>query len=111
MTVNAIDRKSPTHRPLAGHVLQADRGDLPVQGLHAEKVKVPASSTRPNTDMTKKDIVAKEFPLSWYRAYGKGRVFYTALGHRPECGRRALPDDQNGEGDQVGNGRSEVNGL
>ena len=25
-----------------------------------------------------------EHPLSWCSAYGKGRVFYTALGHRPE---------------------------
>ena len=25
-----------------------------------------------------------DFPLAWYRAYGRGRVFYTALGHRDE---------------------------
>lgn len=25
-----------------------------------------------------------DYPLSWTRAEGKGRVFYTALGHRPE---------------------------
>ena len=24
------------------------------------------------------------FPLAWYRDYGKGRVFYTALGHRED---------------------------
>lgn len=24
------------------------------------------------------------FPISWYRPYGRGRVFYTALGHREE---------------------------
>jgi uncharacterized protein len=26
----------------------------------------------------------KDFALAWWRKYGKGRVFYTALGHRPE---------------------------
>jgi type 1 glutamine amidotransferase len=26
----------------------------------------------------------KDFALAWWRNYGKGRVFYTALGHRPE---------------------------
>jgi type 1 glutamine amidotransferase len=25
-----------------------------------------------------------DFPLAWYRAYGRGRVFYTALGHRDD---------------------------
>jgi len=38
-------------------------------------------------DLSKKDVEkadAKDFPLAWWRSYGKGRVFYTALGHRPE---------------------------
>jgi type 1 glutamine amidotransferase len=26
-----------------------------------------------------------EFPLSWVRSYGKGRVFYCALGHNPDA--------------------------
>jgi len=26
----------------------------------------------------------KDFAVAWWRNYGKGRVFYTALGHRPE---------------------------
>src|SRR5262249_40515652 len=40
-----------------------------------------------HSDITRKGIKAKEFPLAWYRNYGKGRVFYTALGHRPEVWR------------------------
>ena len=35
--------------------------------------------TKPNVHRTDKD-----FALAWWRNYGKGRVFYTALGHRPE---------------------------
>ncbi|MDX2148490.1 MAG: family 16 glycoside hydrolase [Planctomycetota bacterium] len=30
---------------------------------------------------------AREYPLSWTRDVGQGRVFYTALGHRPEVWR------------------------
>lgn len=29
----------------------------------------------------------REYPLAWTRRHGKGRVFYTALGHRPEVWR------------------------
>ena len=29
----------------------------------------------------------KDFALAWWRKYGNGRVFYTALGHRPEVWR------------------------
>ena len=28
-----------------------------------------------------------DYPLAWWRDYGRGRVFYTALGHRPEVWR------------------------
>ena len=31
----------------------------------------------------------KDFALAWWRNYGKGRVFYTALGHREEVWRDA----------------------
>ena len=29
----------------------------------------------------------REYPLAWCRESGRGRVFYTALGHRPEVWR------------------------
>ena len=40
-------------------------------------------------DLTKKDVhrTDKDFAIAWTRSYGKGRVFYTALGHRPEVWR------------------------
>jgi len=38
------------------------------------------------TDMTKKGIKRTDgdFPVSWVKRYGKGRVFYTSLGHNKE---------------------------
>lgn len=49
-----------------------------------DKVKVLVSLDTTKTDMTKKGIKASSFPLVWYRSYGKGKVYYNALGHRPE---------------------------
>ena len=54
------------------------------RNFNKDKVTVTMSLDKANTDMTLKGIKAAEFPLTWYRDYGKGRVFYTALGHRSE---------------------------
>jgi type 1 glutamine amidotransferase len=50
-------------------------------------VKVVMHVDTTGLDMTKKALEAvdaKRFPLAWWRSYGKGKVFYTALGHRAE---------------------------
>jgi type 1 glutamine amidotransferase len=49
-----------------------------------QHVKVLMSLDTSTVDMTKRNVRAKEFPLAWWRPYGQGKVFYTALGHRPE---------------------------
>jgi type 1 glutamine amidotransferase len=41
----------------------------------------PAIEPRPWTGYKRADGV---YPVSWIRTYGKGRVFYTSLGHMPE---------------------------
>ena len=35
-------------------------------------------------DKSPSDGTPGHFPISWNRSYGKGRVFYTALGHRED---------------------------
>jgi type 1 glutamine amidotransferase len=50
-------------------------------------VKVIMHLDTTGLDMTKKgleSVDAKGFPIAWWRSYGKGRVFYCALGHRAE---------------------------
>jgi type 1 glutamine amidotransferase len=51
-----------------------------------EKVRVLLSLDTAKTNMGVKWIHRKDgdFALAWVRPYGKGRVFYTALGHRTE---------------------------
>jgi hypothetical protein len=55
-----------------------------LKNFDASKVKVLVSLDPTRTDMTLKGIKAKEFPLVYYRDYGKGKVLYNAFGHRPD---------------------------
>jgi uncharacterized protein len=41
----------------------------------------PAVEPRPWTGYTRADRI---YPVSWIRSYGRGRVFYTSIGHMPE---------------------------
>jgi len=49
-------------------------------------LKVLVSVDTDSVDMTRKSINRKDadFGITWTRKEGKGRVFYTALGHRPD---------------------------
>ncbi len=50
------------------------------------RVNVLMSLDTTSVDLTLPTVhrTDKDFALAWYREYGKGRAFYTALGHRPE---------------------------
>ena len=52
--------------------------------FNPEKVKVLVSLDTTKTNMTLKGIRAKHFPLVYFRDYGKGKVVYNAIGHRPD---------------------------
>jgi uncharacterized protein len=52
--------------------------------FNPEKVKVLVSLDTTKTNMTLKGIRAKQFPLVYFRDYGKGKVVYNAIGHRPD---------------------------
>jgi hypothetical protein len=54
-----------------------------VRNFAADRVHVLLSLDTSSVDMTAKGINpgATEFPLAWTQNYGKGRVFYNALGH------------------------------
>jgi type 1 glutamine amidotransferase len=83
----AIKVEDRTH-PVTRHLPEAMRFKEEIYQIKdfigREKAKVLVSLDTANTDMTKRGIVAKEFPLVWWREYGRGRVIYNALGHRPD---------------------------
>jgi type 1 glutamine amidotransferase len=86
VSINAFDRKSP----LTGHweeFFKLQEEIYQYKDFNKDKVTVTMKLDTANTDMTRRGIKAKEFPLTWHRDYGKGKVFYTALGHRPEVWR------------------------
>lgn len=51
-----------------------------------DRVRVLLSLDVSSVDLSKPAVhrTDKDFALAWIRNYGRGRVFYTALGHRPE---------------------------
>ncbi len=59
-----------------------------------DKVRVLMSLDVSTVDLTKKDVrrTDKDFAVTWVKDYGKGRVFYSSLGHRDEVWDR--PDIQ-----------------
>ncbi|MBO0797557.1 MAG: ThuA domain-containing protein, partial [Blastocatellia bacterium] len=86
VTITNLDPKNP----ISGHWEESfslKEETYQFRNFEKDKVKVTMCLDKSKTDMTKKGVKATEFPLTWYRDYGKGRVFYTALGHRPEVWR------------------------
>lgn len=86
VTIKAHDRANP----LTSHWEESFKLQEEIyqyKEFNKANVTVTMSLDTAGTDMTKRGIKAKEFPLTWFRNYGKGRVFYTALGHRPEVWR------------------------
>ncbi|MGE3511659.1 MAG: ThuA domain-containing protein [Vicinamibacterales bacterium] len=61
-------------------------GSLPIpMAFSRSRVKVLLSIDTERTDLTGLPIQkGGDYPQSWHREYGKGRSFYTALGHKPE---------------------------
>ncbi|MBI3208249.1 MAG: ThuA domain-containing protein [Candidatus Solibacter usitatus] len=51
-----------------------------------DRVRVLMSMDADKVDLTKRGVhrADKDFALTWVRNYGKGRVFYSALGHRED---------------------------
>jgi type 1 glutamine amidotransferase len=51
-----------------------------------DKVHVLMSIDTNTVDLTKKEVLRtdKDFAVAWTKTYGRGRVFYCSLGHRPE---------------------------
>jgi uncharacterized protein len=90
VTVNVEDNKHPATKHL-GKSFQIKDEIYQFKDFSRSRVHVLLSLDTTSVDLTlpavhRKD---KDFALAWWRSYGKGRVFYTALGHREEVWRDA----------------------
>lgn len=88
-TVKVVDKKHPAARHLPETFKLTDEIYV-FKEFKPGLVNVVMRLETGGLDMSRKgleQVNARDFPLAWWRGYGKGRVFYTALGHRPEVWR------------------------
>lgn len=85
VTVNVEDQSHPATRHLERTFKITDE-IYQFKDFSRSRVHVLLSLNANSVDLNKPAVhrTDKDFALSWCRTYGKGRVFYTALGHRPE---------------------------
>ena len=83
VTVKVDDRTHPVSRHLQESMTFKEE-IYQLKDFDPAKVKVLASLDTTKTDMTRKGVKATQFPLVYYRDYGKGKVLYNAFGHRPD---------------------------
>ena len=83
VTIKVNDKTHPTTSHMPDSIAMKEE-IYQFKQFSPDKVKVLVSLDTSKTDMTRQGIKASSFPLVWYRQYGKGRVYYSALGHRPD---------------------------
>ncbi|HEX8186278.1 MAG TPA: ThuA domain-containing protein [Blastocatellia bacterium] len=85
VTVKVEDQNHPASRHLGKSFKMTDE-IYQFKDFSRSRVHVLLSLNVNSVDLTKPNVhrTDKDFALAWWRNYGKGRVFYTALGHRPE---------------------------
>ncbi len=90
VTLAVEDRDHPSTRHLGGSIRLYDE-IYQVRDWARDDVHVLLSVDTESVDMTADGVnrADGDFAVSWTRAYGEGRVFYTALGHEPDLWRDA----------------------
>ena len=85
ITVKVDDPKNPSTKHL-GASFEIDDEIYQFKEWSRSNVHVLLSVDPASIDLTKKGVkrTDQDFGISWTRTQGKGRVFYTSLGHRPE---------------------------
>jgi uncharacterized protein len=90
VTIRVEDREHPATRHLGDSFRITDEiyqfKDFSRANVHVLLSLDPDSVDLPLPDVHRAD---RDFCIAWTRTQGKGRVFYTALGHRPEVWRDA----------------------
>ncbi|MFQ5737745.1 MAG: ThuA domain-containing protein [Acidobacteriota bacterium] len=82
-TLRVEDRRFPAtrHFPESFQILDEI---YQFKDFSPRRVRVLMSLETENLDMNKEGVRHRYIPVAWARNYGKGRVFYCGLGHRPE---------------------------
>ncbi len=85
VTIKVEDRKHPSTSHL-GESFKITDEIYQFKDFSRSRVHVLLSLDPDSVDLNAKNVhrTDKDFATAWCRDYGRGRVFYTALGHRPE---------------------------
>lgn len=88
--IKVEDRRHPSTRHLGASFALTDE-IYQFKNFSRSRVRVLLSLDANSVDLGKQDVrrADRDFALAWRRDYGRGRVFYTALGHRAEVWRDA----------------------
>ncbi len=92
--INVEDRAFPATRHFPAQFPIYDEIYQFKEPYSRDKVRVLMSIDPASVDLTNKNVhrTDKDFAVTWVRQYGKGRVFYSSLGHREDIWDR--PDIQ-----------------
>jgi type 1 glutamine amidotransferase len=88
VAINVEDQRHPATRHL-GKSFKITDEIYQFKDFSRSRVHVLLSLDVNSVDLNKRAVhrTDKDFAVAWWRRYSKGRVFYTALGHRPEVWR------------------------
>jgi uncharacterized protein len=88
VTIKVEDARHPASRHL-GASFKIEDEIYQFKDFSRERVRVLMSLDASSVDLTKPGVrrADKDFAIAWCSSYGRGRVFYTALGHRVEVWR------------------------
>jgi type 1 glutamine amidotransferase len=84
VTIKTEDRAHPVTRHLPEGWSMKEEIYQIRDFIGRDKAHVLVSLDQTKTDMNKPGVEAKDFPLVWWHDYGKGKVMYNAMGHRPD---------------------------
>ena len=84
VTIKTEDRAHPVTRHLPEAWSMKEEIYQIKDFIGRDKAHVLVSLDQTKTDMNRPGVEAKDFPLVWWRDYGKGKVMYNAMGHRPD---------------------------
>jgi type 1 glutamine amidotransferase len=85
VSINVEDQRNPATQHL-GKTFKITDEIYQFRNFSRSRVHVLLSLDANSVDLNKPAVhrTDRDFALAWWRNYGKGRVFYTALGHRSE---------------------------
>ncbi len=84
VTIKTEDKSHPVTRHLPDGWTMKEEIYQIKDFIGRDKTHVLVSLDQTKTDMTRPGVEAKDFPLVWWHDYGKGKVMYNAMGHRPD---------------------------